>query len=170
MKAIDYIYKNKNHLNLRILFQLIMENNEFQGLTEETIEKFIKYLKETPWNTNPSILKSFGLDIQRSQETSSEEFVITVNETAITGGQKFTLDKTWKEINNALTDERTIKVEENGENLSNPRIILSVDDDTPSSPVYIVAISSDNADKNREYSTTEANGEGYPTVEVFLSH
>ena len=62
MKPIDYIYKNLNSFNFLIFVRLIKEAGE-----EVSVDIF-DYLKKTTWNTNPAILKQFGLDIKKTDE------------------------------------------------------------------------------------------------------
>ena len=65
MKPIDYIYKNLDSFNLSIFQQIVEESGE------EVSESIYDYLMETTWNTNPALLKQFGLDIERSSEDES---------------------------------------------------------------------------------------------------
>jgi len=62
MKPIDYIYKNLDSFNISIFKQIVEESGE------EVSESIYDYLMETTWNTNPALLKQFGLDIERSSE------------------------------------------------------------------------------------------------------
>ena len=62
MKPIDYIYKNLDCFNISIFKQIVEESGE------EVSESIYDYLMETTWNTNPALLKQFGLDIERSRE------------------------------------------------------------------------------------------------------
>ena len=68
MKPIDYIYKNLDSFNISIFKQIVEESGE------EVSESIYDYLMETTWNTNPALLKQFGLDIERSSE---DEEVLT---------------------------------------------------------------------------------------------
>ena len=74
MKPIDYIYKNIDCLNTAILKQLI------EDADENVSENIYDYLMETTWNTNPSILKEFGLDVKRSSENKDETNNVLANE------------------------------------------------------------------------------------------
>lgn len=74
MKPIDYIYKNIDCLNIAILKQLI------ENAGENVSENIYNYLVETTWNTNPSILKEFGLDVKRSGENKDETNNVLANE------------------------------------------------------------------------------------------
>ena len=65
MKPIDYIYKNLDSFNISIFKQIVEESGE------EVSESIYDYLMETTWNTNPALLKQFGLDIERSSEDES---------------------------------------------------------------------------------------------------
>ena len=65
MKPIDYIYKNLDSFNISIFKQIVEESGE------EVSESIYDYLMETTWNTNPALLKQFGLDIERSREDES---------------------------------------------------------------------------------------------------
>ena len=67
MKPIDYIYKNLYCFNLPIFKQILAESGE------EVSESIYDYLMETTWNTNPTFLKQFGLDIVRTKEESGED-------------------------------------------------------------------------------------------------
>jgi len=67
MKPIDYIYKNLDSFNISIFKQIVEESGE------EVSESIYDYLMETTWNTNPALLKQFGLDIERSSEDESDE-------------------------------------------------------------------------------------------------
>jgi len=67
MKPIDYIYKNLDSFNISIFKQIVEESGE------EVSESIYDYLMETTWNTNPALLKQFGLDIERSSEDESGE-------------------------------------------------------------------------------------------------
>ena len=62
MKPIDYIYKNLDSFNISIFKQIVEESGE------EVSESIYDYLMETTWNTNPALLRQFGLDIERSSE------------------------------------------------------------------------------------------------------
>lgn len=66
MKPIDYIYKNLDSFNISIFKQIVEESGE------EVSESIYDYLMETTWNTNPALLRQFGLDIERSSEGGSE--------------------------------------------------------------------------------------------------
>ena len=85
MKPIDYIYKNLDSFNISIFKQIVEESGE------EVSESIYDYLMETTWNTNPALLKQFGLDIERSSEDESgsdEWTTIELRKTEITiGGQ-----------------------------------------------------------------------------------
>ena len=67
MKPIDYIYKNLDSFNISIFKQIVEESGETPS------EDIYDYLMETTWNTNPALLKQFGLDIERSSEDESGE-------------------------------------------------------------------------------------------------
>ena len=62
MKPIDYIYENIDCFNLAIFKQILEESGETVS------EEIYDYLMETTWNTNPALLKQYGLDIERSNE------------------------------------------------------------------------------------------------------
>ena len=66
MKPIDYIYKNLDSFNISIFKQIVEESGETPS------EDIYDYLTETTWNTNPALLKQFGLDIERSSEDEGE--------------------------------------------------------------------------------------------------
>ena len=68
MKPIDYIYKNLDSFNISIFKQIVEESGE------EVSESIYDYLMETTWNTNPALLKQFGLDIEKSSEDESDEW------------------------------------------------------------------------------------------------
>lgn len=68
MKPIDYIYKNLDSFNISIFKQIVEESGE------EVSESIYDYLMETTWNTNPALLRQFGLDIERSSEDESDEW------------------------------------------------------------------------------------------------
>ena len=74
MKPIDYIYKNLDSFNISIFKQIVEESGE------EVSESIYDYLMETTWNTNPALLKQFGLDIERSSEDESEEWTTIILE------------------------------------------------------------------------------------------
>lgn len=67
MKPIDYIYKNLDSFNISIFKQIVEESGE------EVSESIYDYLMETTWNTNPALLKQFGLDIVRTKEESGSD-------------------------------------------------------------------------------------------------
>ena len=77
MKPIDYIYKNLDSFNISIFQQIVEESGE------EVSESIYDYLMETTWNTNPALLKQFGLDIERSSEEEGvvlfEGEIVTTN-------------------------------------------------------------------------------------------
>lgn len=72
MTIYEYINKNLSNLNWNILPQIF----ESEGV--ELTEDIEKYLRETPGNTNPAILKDFGLDIEGSGEDEEDEKIITI--------------------------------------------------------------------------------------------
>jgi len=79
MKPIDYIYKNLDSFNISIFKQIVEESGE------EVSESIYDYLMKTTWNTNPALLKQFGLDIERSSEDESNEWTtITLKKTELT--------------------------------------------------------------------------------------
>lgn len=100
MKPIDYIYKNIDCLNTAILKQLI------EDAGENVSENIYNYLMETTWNTNPAILKEFGLDVEKSKEgKGSADTIILLDESRVL---KYTWDedegKNWSYFeNNVIT-------------------------------------------------------------------
>lgn len=72
MKPIDYIYKNLDCFNISIFKQIVEDSGETPS------EDIYDYLMETTWNTNPALLKQFGLDIERSSEDESGEDIPSV--------------------------------------------------------------------------------------------
>ena len=92
MKPIDYIYKNLHCFNLAIFKQILAESGE------EVSESIYDYLMETTWNTNPTFLKQFGLDIVRTKEESGTDgarYVIKLAKYG-TGMEIYAEDSPWK--------------------------------------------------------------------------
>ena len=92
MKPIDYIYKNLHCFNLSIFKRILAESGE------EVSESIYDYLMETTWNTNPTFLKQFGLDIVRTKEESGTDgarYVIKLGQYG-TGMEVYAEDSPWK--------------------------------------------------------------------------
>ena len=92
MKPIDYIYKNLHCFNLSIFKRILAESGE------EVSESIYDYLMETTWNTNPTFLKQFGLDIVRTKEESGTDgarYVIRLAQYG-TGMEVYAEDSPWK--------------------------------------------------------------------------
>ena len=103
MKPIDYIYKNFHCFNLPIFKQILAESGE------EVSESIYDYLMETTWNTNPTFLKQFGLDIVRTKEESGENeegpmYVIKLGQYG-KGIEVYAEDSPWKPTVEELTEE-----------------------------------------------------------------
>lgn len=105
MKPIDYIYKNLHCFNLSIFKQILAESGE------EVSESIYDYLMETTWNTNPTFLKQFGLDIVRTKEENGTDeegpmYVIRLGQYG-TGMEVYAEDSPWKptaeELNEVLS-------------------------------------------------------------------
>lgn len=73
MKPIDYIYENIDCFNLTIFKQILEESGETVS------EEIYDYLMETTWNTNPALLKQYGLDIERSNEEDKEKTHLVIH-------------------------------------------------------------------------------------------
>ena len=92
MKPIDYIYKNLHCFNPSIFKRILAESGE------EVSESIYDYLMETTWNTNPTFLKQFGLDIVRTKEengTDGARYVIRLAKYG-TGMEIYAEDSPWK--------------------------------------------------------------------------
>ena len=103
MKPIDYIYKNLHCFNLSIFKRILAESGE------EVSESIYDYLMETTWNTNPTFLKQFGLDIVRTKEESGTDeegpmYVIKLGQYG-RGMEVYAEDSPWKPTAEELDEE-----------------------------------------------------------------
>ena len=103
MKPIDYIYKNLHCFNLPIFKQILAESGE------EVSESIYDYLMETTWNTNPTFLKQFGLDIVRTKEENGTDeegpmYVIKLAKYG-RGMEVYAEDSPWKPTIEELNEE-----------------------------------------------------------------